>query len=219
MATAVHLAAPPVIDPEKVALLGLGPFGHRVAGLLARMTGGTELARDGTPETAFAGAPSTVVLAMWRPAPALCERADALAHVTGIPWLPIVLEPLFVQVGPLVVPGAGPCYRCFDERRMQHDRQGPQTAALYAAYDRDPACGPAGFLPQHARLAAGLAATTLLRPDGMAGQVISAALNGVSFRQDPVIGCHGCPRCGRPLPERDLRTLLRLPRKEATGAR
>ncbi|MET7673055.1 TOMM precursor leader peptide-binding protein [Micromonospora luteifusca] len=219
MATAVRLTTPPVIAPERTALLGVGPFGRRVTGLLAQTTGGTQLPPDGAAETAFAGAPSGVVVALWRPSPALCERVDERAHAIGIPWLPIVLEPSHLRVGPLVLPGAGPCHRCFEERRAQHDPHWPAAEALYAAYDRDPTFGPAGFLPQHARTAAGLAAGVLLRPGGMAGRVISVPLRGVSVRRDPVVACHGCARCGRPLPERDLRTLLRLTQKEDTGVR
>ncbi|MDG4836592.1 TOMM precursor leader peptide-binding protein [Micromonospora sp. WMMD967] len=219
MATAVRLTTPAAIVPDQTALLGIGPFGRRVTGLLARMTYGTQVPPDDAPETAFAGTPSALVVALWRPSPALCDRIDERSHATGVPWLPVVLEPSHLRIGPLVVPGAGPCHGCFEERRAQHDPHWPGSAALYAAYDRNPACGPAGFLPQHARTAAGLALRVLGRPDVTAGRVISVPLRGVSVRQDPVLACHGCPRCGRPLPERDLRTLLRLKKREDAGVR
>ncbi|MFI6344453.1 TOMM precursor leader peptide-binding protein [Streptomyces sp. NPDC050560] len=193
--------------PERTALLGVGPFGLRVASLLAGTLGGRELPPGAGVEEAFEGSPGAVVLALWRPAPALCEEADALSHRLGVPWLPVVLEPSSVQIGPLVVPGRGPCHRCFDERRLQHDPRWRDTLALFDAYDRDRGCGPAGYLPQHARAAAGLAASVLLGPAD-AGGVVTFHPREMSVGRDRVLGCHGCPRCGGPIPRRDLRALL-----------
>ncbi|MET9428907.1 MULTISPECIES: TOMM precursor leader peptide-binding protein [unclassified Streptomyces] len=222
MATAIRLTQAPLeVDPSSAVFAGTGPFGRSVARLLARTTGGRDLTADlppdGDPCAAFDSAPSAVVLALWRPAPALCERVDERSHATGIPWLSVVLEPSTLQVGPLVVPGAGPCHRCLEERRTQHDRHWPETAALHAAYDRDPRCGPRGHLPQHVTTAAGLAATVLSRPRDHVGQVLTARLRGVSVRRDRLLACHGCARCGQPLPDRDLRVLLRLNTKEDAG--
>ncbi|MFE0203402.1 TOMM precursor leader peptide-binding protein [Streptomyces sp. NPDC058985] len=130
--------------------------------------------------------------------------------------MPVVLEPAALRIGPLVVPGTGPCHRCFELRRSQHDRQTRETAALYAAYDRDPQCGPRGYLPQQARTASGVATLMLQHADREAGHVVSL-LRGGGVRRDRVIGRHGCPRCAAPLPRQDLRVLLNPETRSAAG--
>nr|WP_239078016.1 TOMM precursor leader peptide-binding protein [Streptomyces sp. SID9124] len=173
---------------------------------------------DAHPEHAFEGA-DTVVAALWRTAPALCERLDTLAYETGVRWLPVVLEPGQVRVGPLVVPGTGPCHNCFETRRLQHDPQPAAAAALGAAYDRDPDCGPAGYLPQQARTAAGLAAGLLRAPDTEAGTVLRLPAGSRAVRRDTVTRRHGCPRCSPDRPQRDLGAVMRRVIKEAAGVR
>lgn len=214
-------AVPPPPDtppPGRTALLGTGPFGRRVAGLLADACDGSYLPLDGRPEQAFEGA-NAVVVALWRTAPALCERLDTLAHAAGVRWLPVVLEPAQVRAGPLVVPGAGPCHACFEARRLQHDPHPAAAAALSAAYDEDLECGPAGYLPQQASTAAGLAAVLLRAPDTDAGTVLGLPSGSRAVRRDTVTGRHGCSRCASDRPRRDLGAVLRGATKEAVRAR
>ncbi|MEU6782070.1 TOMM precursor leader peptide-binding protein [Nonomuraea angiospora] len=210
----------------RVIAVGQGPFGARVADRLrdrppgARFTVddlGPRFAADDL-DAVFAAGAQVVVVALWRPAPGLCERADELAHAAGTAWLPVVMEDASIVVGPLVRPGSGPCFRCFADRRVQHDSRWHRTRARYAAYDSDPALGPAGFRPRHADVAA-TAARLLLRPAGdgpgrtardAAGAVITLSVPGLSLSRDRVVACHGCDRCGRQRPVRDLRRLLRL---------
>jgi bacteriocin biosynthesis cyclodehydratase domain-containing protein len=207
-------------QPEKsiirLSAIGLGPFGERVAELLARQYPAAVTSDAAGLEGAFATAPGAVVVALWRPSPVLCEQADRLAFQNQVPWLAVTMEHPVIRIGPLVVPGAGPCFDCYRRRRIQHDTQGAATSALYAAYERDPSIGPAGYLPHHARLAAATAAQLLARtgllppgPDARSaehrppadppvGQVVTLRLlrRGVSMSR--VIGCHDCDRCGTP---------------------
>ncbi|MDX3109467.1 TOMM precursor leader peptide-binding protein [Nonomuraea angiospora] len=210
----------------RVIAVGQGPFGARVADRLRDRPPGARFTADGLDarftagdlDAVFAAGAQAVVVALWRPAPGLCERADELAHATGTAWLPVVMEDASIVVGPLVRPGSGPCFRCFADRRVQHDPRWHRTRARYAAYDSDPALGPAGFRPRHADVAA-TAARLLLRPAGdgpgraardAAGAVITLSVPGLSVSRDRVVACHGCDRCGRQRPVRDLRRLLRL---------
>ncbi|MBE1583071.1 TOMM precursor leader peptide-binding protein [Nonomuraea angiospora] len=214
----------------RVIAVGQGPFGARVADRLRDRPPGARFTADGLDarftagdlDAVFAAGAQVVVVALWRPAPGLCERADELAHATGTAWLPVVMEDASIVVGPLVRPGSGPCFRCFADRRVQHDPRWHRTRARYAAYDSDPALGPAGFRPRHADVAA-TAARLLLRPAGdgpgraardaardAAGAVITLSVPGLSVSRDRVVACHGCDRCGRQRPVRDLRRLLRL---------
>lgn len=214
MAAAVRLAR----AGASIAVVPLGDFGRRVAALLSA-TGAAHchIAEDGAVREAFAAETDIVVAALWRPSPALCEQADSLSFARGRPWLPVTMDHPVLHVGPLVVPPAGPCYQCYLRRRAQHDRQHATTRALYAAFDADAGCGPAGFLPQHARLAASVA-TALIRhcapvragvphpaPAGRtaglpqpaaAGTVVSAGLSGHGLTSAPVVPCHDCGRCG-----------------------
>jgi bacteriocin biosynthesis cyclodehydratase domain-containing protein len=175
-------------------LLGVGPFGVRVAEILSGAFPGSRTVDEDGLDDEFANS-DAVVVALWRPAPALCERADLLAHRSGIPWLPIVMRHPLVLVGPLVCPGRGPCFQCYEHRLVQHDKDWRNTRDIHAAYDRDPNCGPRGFLPQHARMAAGIAACVLGDRHAVAGEVVSFSLAEQRIRKDAVLSCHGCARC------------------------
>jgi bacteriocin biosynthesis cyclodehydratase domain-containing protein len=155
-------------------------------------------------EPAFSGPADVVIIAMWRQDVAVCETADDLAFQFSTPWLPITMDHPRVRIGPLVVPGTGPCYGCFLVRRAQHDAQQAVTSALGSAYRDDPGSGPRGHLDHHARLAAGLAWLTVesLRcgPAGPAGQVLTFNVLRRGIRAHQVLGCGDCQRCG-PAPD------------------
>jgi bacteriocin biosynthesis cyclodehydratase domain-containing protein len=156
-----------------------------------------------------------VVLALWRPSPALCERVDELAFSSQRPWLPVIAEHPVIRVGPWIAPPAAPCYACYQARRGQHDEQRETTGLLHDAYDRDESCGPAGFLPHHARTAAGIALSMLeaaARGTLVTGQVVTARLTRLEVSADRVVPMHGCARCSSPgaAAERDLRAVFRL---------
>jgi bacteriocin biosynthesis cyclodehydratase domain-containing protein len=177
-------------------LLGLGPFGARVVEILSGTFPDSRMVGEEGLEDGFASS-DAVVVALWRPAPALCERADLAAHKSGTPWLPIIMRHPLVLVGPLVRPGRTPCFRCYQQRLVQHDKDWRNTRDIHAAYDRDPDCGPRGFLPQHGRMAAGIAARLLGgRHAVTTGEVISFSLVEQRIRKDAVLSCHGCARCG-----------------------
>jgi bacteriocin biosynthesis cyclodehydratase domain-containing protein len=213
-----------------VAVVPVGPFGQRVAQLLSPGYRRCQVVPEGAVSSAFQSAADAVVLAMWRPAPALCALADRLSYSLGRPWVPVVLDQFAIQAGPAVVPPAGPCYQCFQRRRAQHDMRYRSTAALHDQFDRDAACGPAGYLPHHARLAAGLTRTlvtdAVTRARGgnggpTAGAVVTVGLADYQVSGSHVVPCHDCERC----PTRDqaagqtaLLTLVRQVRAEG-GAR
>lgn len=201
MAAALRMTAPP---RQPVTLGAAGPFGLHVAELLH---GGTpdDVVHDAYDvEDLFKSAKGVVILALWRPEDGLCSRADELAYTYGQAWLPIVMEFPVVRVGPLVHPPLGPCFRCSQLRLVQHDSQHDATAAIHAAYESDRACGPAGYLPHHARLAAGVAMELLGRTAAagathedadQAGQVVTIRLTRLGVSERRVIQCYNCGRC------------------------
>jgi bacteriocin biosynthesis cyclodehydratase domain-containing protein len=190
---------------RQIPIVGTGVFGERVCRFLAAGSGKClEYGVTDDIQAAFADEASAVVLALWRPDPGLCEIADDLSFRYRVPWLPVIAEHPVIRVGPPVHPPAGPCFRCYVRRRAQHDRQRWATTALREAYDRDASCGPGGYLPHQARMAAAIAEGTVrnlitLDPaetsDRAPGLVRTIALN-TTLRVNQVIACDGCDRCG-----------------------
>jgi bacteriocin biosynthesis cyclodehydratase domain-containing protein len=193
-------------EPPRVSIAAAGPFGERVAQMLGAGLPDCRLVGAGDDiSAAFTGGADAVVVALWRPDQWLCEAADDLSFRYGLPWLPVVMEHPAIRVGPAICPPAGPCYRCYARRRVQHDRKPSATAALRAAYERDPECGPAGYLPHHARLAAAIARDLLERMGAgglsgdagrTAGEVTTVQLLRGGQRGSRVVACHDCDRCG-----------------------
>lgn len=190
----------------RVAVGGVGKFGRRVAGFLsARLPRAREFGPGSGISAAFSGGADAVVLALWRPEPALCEMADELSFRTLVPWLPVIMEHPVIRIGPFVRPKAGPCFRCYAARKAQHDQQPWITAALDAGRQRDQDCGPRGYLPHQARMAAALALETLSAGTASSRQRDQALIEGAlvttvglvtgGLQASPVIAVHNCDRC------------------------
>jgi bacteriocin biosynthesis cyclodehydratase domain-containing protein len=185
---------------ESVTLLSVGDFGDHVASFLCGNARWPVAMADSVAD-AFEKDSRAFIATMWRPSPAACEEADALAFRHQRPWLPVVMDHPHVRVGPLVVPGQGACCACFTARYDQHDSQPDITAVLRAGFDREPDLGPRGYLDHHARLAAALAQMTLgdLSDNWLAAgaaQVLTFNVYRNAVRRHPVIARSGCPRCG-----------------------
>jgi bacteriocin biosynthesis cyclodehydratase domain-containing protein len=191
-----------------------GAFGRRVADFLLGcamdgQTRDTVTSRD--IELAFEQGSGAVVAALWRPDPPLCEQADKLAFQHGRTWLPIVMDHPVIRIGPLVRPPAGPCFTCSYRRRVQHDAQHAVTAVVHAAYQADPTCGPGGYLPHHARLAAAIArmflgagSSGVTDANSLApGSVITIRLTRNSMQASRVVPCSDCAHCAAAMPARE----------------
>jgi bacteriocin biosynthesis cyclodehydratase domain-containing protein len=169
-----------------------GEFGYRVTRLLTEaFPGSRDIGADDLAE-AFTGDAAAIVVVVPRPSWTLCERADELAYAHEKPWLPVVMEHPVLRVGPLVRPPSGPCFACYRSRRRQHDTERAASAALGAAYDADASLAPAGYLPHHARLAAGVAAGFLT--GGEAGLAFAFDVLSSSGGTHRVVSCHDCER-------------------------
>lgn len=201
MAATVHLTC----QPKSWAVVPLGPFGARVAELLAAGRPRCAIVPDGAVEAAFDMRVDLVIAALWRPSPALCERADTLSFSLGRRWLPLTMDQRRVHVGPLVVPPRGPCHGCLSRRLAQHDCHYQETQALNEAFDQDAGCGPGGYLPHHARLAAAMVmhlADGGRSPDPAGsgqeadhGSVVTISLPDCAITADRVVTCHDCTWC------------------------
>ncbi|MCB1485887.1 MAG: TOMM precursor leader peptide-binding protein [Bauldia sp.] len=118
---------------------------------------------------------------------------------TNTPFYPIVLEDEVAHLGPLVVPGEGPCFECLCLRReaaaVDPDRE--RATAAHAFFGRV----ESGYLQPMARVAADIAAIELLKyfsrtlPGGVAGRLIEADLMVPALRTRTVLKVPRCPVC------------------------
>lgn len=186
-----------------VHLIAAGPFGVAVAERLEAAfdaTATTHADASGRFWSQTWPAADVHVLCAWRAMPWLAARLDEVAFAWGVPWLPVVCEHPELRVGPLVVPGRGPCYGCFRRRLAQHRPSERLTAELHRLYDGDAAAGPRGHMPFHALLAAASARAAL--DAGEPGRVVQHNLVTRKSAAGRTVGVHGCERCGGRVPER-----------------
>jgi bacteriocin biosynthesis cyclodehydratase domain-containing protein len=132
---------------------------------------------------------------------ALMREWNRTAVAGNIVFYPIVLQDEVASLGPLVVPGEGPCFECLWLRQNANldvrDRErADETHAFFGQH-------VTGFLQPMARIAADIAAVDLLKyfsrvlPGGRAGRVIEADLMMPSMRTRNVLKVPRCPVCAR----------------------
>jgi bacteriocin biosynthesis cyclodehydratase domain-containing protein len=185
-----------------VHLIATGPFGVAVAERLAGTLAAATITRadpSGRFWSQMWPPASMHVLCAWRAMPWLASRLDEMSFAWGTPWLPVICEHPELRVGPLIVPGSGPCYRCFRMRLSQHVPSEQLTAELHRHYDEDPTAGPRGHMPFHALLAAAAARSVI--ESGQPGRVLQLNLVTQKSGSGQVVGVHGCPLCGGRVPE------------------
>ena len=150
--------------------------------------------------TAAASKPDCYVVCSDFGGVALMRDWNRTAVAGGTLFYPIVLQDEVASLGPLVVPGEGPCFECLWLRRN----------ANLDASDRERADESHAFFGQHvtsflqpmARIAADIAAIDLLKyfsralPGGRAGRLIEADLMTPSIRTRNVLKAPRCPVCG-----------------------
>ena len=121
------------------------------------------------------------------------------AVASNIVFYPIVLQDEVASLGPLVVPGEGPCFECLWLRQSANlDEDARQRADESHAFFGQHATG---FLQPMARIAADIAAVDLLKyfsralPGGRAGRVIEVDLMTPSLRARNLLKAPRCPVC------------------------
>lgn len=181
-------------DTEPVRALDVGPgsFGWADVGR-SRDEAGADRLRTLTPDvrtTAPSGTtPDLAVLVEHGVASPVRARPlirEDIAHLS------VVVGEVDVLVGPLVVPGQGPCLRCLDLHRCDSDDRWPAVATQVAA------APPHGVESSLAPLAAALAVGQLLAHiDGRTAQARGAVLEVSALSAVPVLRrwpVH--PQCG-----------------------
>jgi thiazole/oxazole-forming peptide maturase SagC family component len=117
-------------------------------------------------------------------------------------FYPIVLQDEVAHLGPLVIPGEGPCFECLWARRNANREVaggGDHATEMHAFFGQR----VTGYLQPMARVAADLAAIDLLKyfsrtlPGGRAGRLIEVDLMAPSLVTRNVLKVPRCPVCSR----------------------
>lgn len=184
---------------DGVHLLSVGPFGNAVAEYLRRF-------RNDVTETTVTDESSVrleiariTAVAAWRPVPKLCERLNELSFQWQRPFVPLIVESAALRLGPLVIPGRGACWRCWEQRSKQHSEWLLAQSALSQHYSANPDVGPQGYLAPFAMMAATRIAEAIEDLDSssaVAGYVWQIDMISRAITTGVVVGVHDCPRCG-----------------------
>lgn len=188
---------------EPVHVIPVGAFGEAVATTLQELLPdviqtGVDARNQSFPATWPVARVN--VLVSWRPVPALHHLLDGISYAWKRPSITAVLEAPLLRIGPVVIPGTGPCYGCYERRFSQHSARQSVYREQNAYYDQHPESGPRGYLPALARIAAVRLAQTIAQVDREPASVAGVVwhmntLNRYTFATQ-VVGVHACPRCG-----------------------
>jgi bacteriocin biosynthesis cyclodehydratase domain-containing protein len=140
------------------------------------------------------------VVCAWRPVPKLCAFLDELSHRRSHPLVSVVLEPSVLCLGPVIVPGEGGCWHCWEARAQQHAQFAEERLALLQFYEKDRSAGPIGYLEPFALMGAVQIAHLISSREYLrqnAGFIWRINLYTREVSVGHLIGVHGCPRCGR----------------------
>ncbi|HWG50624.1 MAG TPA: TOMM precursor leader peptide-binding protein [Candidatus Acidoferrales bacterium] len=139
------------------------------------------------------------VMVSWRPAPTFCELLQELSYKWKKPFVPVVVEALKLQIGPILIPGQGSCWTCWARRSRQHSDWSWPRSVMMQHYAQNAGDGPAGYLEPLVMVAAAKLCQTIDDVD------FSSANPGFVWQIDmltrqittgKVVGIHDCPRCG-----------------------
>jgi bacteriocin biosynthesis cyclodehydratase domain-containing protein len=177
-----------------------GRFGQSVAAALAEYLPAVRtlsLADSVGDFDAHIRAATFVGVALWRPYVPECDALDAACWRQGIPWSSAVLDRTMLITGPVITPGASPCFACYHRRRLSHVRTPERERVLLEAYAQDTACGLPGFLPGIVTMA--VAALLLDQRDyqSASGRLCLADMLTGHVDETRVVRVHGCHRCSR----------------------
>jgi bacteriocin biosynthesis cyclodehydratase domain-containing protein len=185
-----------------IHIFTVGKFGQAVAARLEAQRPEvveTAVKNDTIPIPGMWPDSCVTVIAGWRPSPNLCEMLEEFSYQRQRPFVPLFQVSGALRLGPVVVPGKGPCWTCSLRRFKQHAEWPEAEAALLDHYARLPESGPHGFLEPFAVMAAARLSHTiqqLLDQEPIGGQIWQIHMLTRDIIKSQAIGIHGCPRCG-----------------------
>ena len=192
--------SPPGARP--VLILPVGDFGWAAAKHLKRLLPQAAVLDgdvQGCLNTLLINTSATAVFTSWRPLPAVSDAIDARAYRTQTTSISLVLQEHEMVMGPVIIPGASSCWRCWDGRVFQADPQAKIKAQKRSFYADNPASGPHGYLPSLALLGAAQLAKALENAnadENYAGLALRTDLFTRQITMEKAIGLDNCDRCG-----------------------
>lgn len=129
--------------------------------------------------------------------PALLQLDEHLWRA-GIAWTACELNDTRLLLGPNVVPGTSPCFRCCSARYrgLAFDRPALEQEA---AFERHMALNPGldmrGFTPSLVQMASGHVRATRQDAQGRAGLMREVSLPDLGVRQGRAVALHACRLC------------------------
>lgn len=188
----------------------VGAFGKTVAKCLASLhLSVRETHSDGSVSIDLDEWPTVgvEVIAASKPVPDLCNFIDRYSREHGRPVIPLVLDSSVLRLGPIIVPGIGGCWRCWQMRSLQHAKLLPERIALLQFYEANRLVEPQGFLEPFAMIGAVQIASAIQSRDHLnqiAGNIWQIDLFTREVTTGYLVGVDGCPYCGldRPLDSR-----------------
>lgn len=190
-------------QPNSIHILTSGHFGKAVAFVLKEFFPDileTCLDADGEALPDILPVVQLRIVAVWRPASQLCHLLNERSYISKTPFIPVIMIGSHIQIGPVIVPGVGTCYSCYEKRLFQHSLTPSLQRDLYHHYDNHTISGPEGYLAPFAEIAATYLALTIqkLNCDAMTVAGSIWQWNTLNFEsvKSVVIGTHDCPYCG-----------------------
>jgi bacteriocin biosynthesis cyclodehydratase domain-containing protein len=183
---------------QNLTLFSEGVFGAEVAERISKIVPGVRVLPLVASATSFEmeiRGSDFVGVALWRRYLHEADRLDGACAQEGIPWSSVLLEGTYIQCGPLITPGQGPCHACYWKRWLTHAPFAEREQALDSAYAADPGLGIRGFTPSAVRIAA--AALLLDREEfkNASGRLRRIDLLHCAVEESRVVRVHGCDRC------------------------
>jgi bacteriocin biosynthesis cyclodehydratase domain-containing protein len=181
--------------------VSVGAFGLAVIGYLIDALPGTRaldlIEVNHFDESAWPEA-DVEVLASAQPVPDLCMKLDELCHRRTRALVPLVMESANLCLGPVIVPGSGGCWKCWQKRADQHAQFPTERTALRRFYGKTNE-GPPGFLEPVAMLGALQIARVVESPEALleaSGSIWQFDAFSGSVSTGRLIGVDGCSQCG-----------------------
>jgi bacteriocin biosynthesis cyclodehydratase domain-containing protein len=185
-----------------VHLICVGPFAEAVNQEFETMRNdiiGTEVVDDTFPLPSTWPASRVNVLVSWRPVPSLCELLNQVSYDLHCPFVPVIQDLTAIRLGPIVVPGQGPCWHCWITRWRQHSGWTKERTSLLQYYAAHPEAGPQGYLEPFVTMAAVRIAQTITNidsDDALPGSVWQVDMMTRQIATATVVGVHDCSWCG-----------------------
>ena len=114
-----------MLHSNPIACLSMGAFGAAASKYLQLLCPDSlmvePLSEGSIPAVKLANCRAAVLFTEQLP-PRVCEQLNDLAHQNQQVFLPVSLGASTLTIGPVVLPGMGACWQCWEQRSKQHAR-------------------------------------------------------------------------------------------------